>query len=203
MLFPVRFEDINPMEIRTKLFDLYDEGVAREDIAELQLRLKSHFLDEPLDSVVYLATDIFQNVKEQDKIDQFFKYKSHVFTTSFDKLSAEILLDNLAKYKELKNEERKLKIRQLYARIDQIYADEKIKPEKLEEYTQGLVKQLKLTSKIEAFSKVLAGFMPKYNELKHFNAEKIVTAYEQALSQQQKAQQEAQSKGPLNLTFNF
>ena len=128
------------MEIRTKLFDLYDEGVAREDIAELQLRLKSHFLDEPLDSVVYLATDIFQNVKEQDKIDQFFKYKSHVFTTSFDKLSAEILLDNLAKYKELKNEERKLKIRQLYARIDQIYADEKIKPEKLEEYTQGLVK---------------------------------------------------------------
>lgn len=35
MLFPVRFEDINPMEIRTKLFDLYDEGVAREDIAEL------------------------------------------------------------------------------------------------------------------------------------------------------------------------
>ena len=50
---------------------------------------------------------------------------------------------------------------------------------------------------------MLAGFMPKYNELKHFNAEKIVTAYEQALSQQQKAQQEAQSKGPLNLTFNF
>ena len=61
-----------------------------------------------------------------------------VFT--FDKLSAEILLNNLAKYKELKNEERKMKIRQLYARIDQIYADEKIKPEKLEEYTQGLVK---------------------------------------------------------------
>ena len=50
------------------------------------------------------------------------------------------MLDNLVKYKELKNEERKLKIRQLYARIDQIYADEKIKPEKLEEYTQGLVK---------------------------------------------------------------
>ena len=69
MLFPVRFEDINPMEIRTKLYDLYDEGVAREDIAELQLRLKSHFLDEPLDSVVYLATDMFQNVKDHDKID--------------------------------------------------------------------------------------------------------------------------------------
>jgi len=35
MLFPVRFEDINPMQIRTKLYHLYDEGVAREDIAEL------------------------------------------------------------------------------------------------------------------------------------------------------------------------
>ena len=140
MLFPVRFEDINPMEIRTKLYDLYDEGVAREDIAELQLRLKSHYLDEPLDSVVYLATDMFQNVKDQEIIDQFFKYKSHVFTDTFDKLSAEILLNNLAKYKEFKNEERKMKIRQLYAQIDQIYADEKIKPEKLEEYTQGLVK---------------------------------------------------------------
>lgn len=35
MLFPVRFEDINPMTIRTKLFALYDEGIAREDIGEL------------------------------------------------------------------------------------------------------------------------------------------------------------------------
>jgi len=35
MLFPVRFEDINPMEIRVKLFNLYDEGIAREDIGEL------------------------------------------------------------------------------------------------------------------------------------------------------------------------
>jgi hypothetical protein len=31
---------------------LYDEGVAREDIAKLQLRIKSHFLDEPLDVIV-------------------------------------------------------------------------------------------------------------------------------------------------------
>ena len=84
----------------------------------------------------------------------------------------------------MKNEERKMKIRQLYARIDQIYADEKIKPEKLEEYTQGLVKQLRLTSKIEAFSRVLGGFMPKYNELKHFNAARIVQAYEESLLEQ-------------------
>ena len=31
----------------------------------------------------------------------------------------------------MKNEERKLKIDMLYARIDQLYADEKIKQEKL------------------------------------------------------------------------
>lgn len=62
-------------------------------------------------------------------------------------------------------------------RIDQLFADEKLKPEKLEEYTNGLVKELKLTSQIEEFSKVLASFMPKYNELKHFNAARIVQAY--------------------------
>ena len=61
-----------------------------------------------------------------------------------------------------------------------MYADEKIKPEKLEEYTGGLVKELKLTSQIEDFSKVLANFMPKYNELKHFNAARIVAAYQNA-----------------------
>ena len=66
----------------------------------------------------------------------------------------------------------------MYLRIDQLYADEKIKPEKLEEYTSGLVGELKLTSKIEAFSKQLGRFMPKYNELKHFNPPKIVASWE-------------------------
>jgi hypothetical protein len=33
MLFPVKFSDIDPMLIREKLFKLYDEGIAREDIA--------------------------------------------------------------------------------------------------------------------------------------------------------------------------
>ena len=35
LLFPVKFEDINPAVIRKKLFDLYDEGVARQEIAQL------------------------------------------------------------------------------------------------------------------------------------------------------------------------
>lgn len=64
MLFPVRFEDIDPEVIRARLFKLYEEGVAREDIAQLQLRLKSHFLDEPLEVIVTLATDIFTRVKD-------------------------------------------------------------------------------------------------------------------------------------------
>jgi hypothetical protein len=33
MLFPVKFDDIDPEIIRKKLFKLYEEGVAREDIA--------------------------------------------------------------------------------------------------------------------------------------------------------------------------
>jgi hypothetical protein len=33
MLFPVKFVDIDPDVIRGKLFKLYEEGIAREDIA--------------------------------------------------------------------------------------------------------------------------------------------------------------------------
>ena len=142
--------------------------------------MKSHFLDEPLEDVVTLATDIFNSVQDKNIIDQFFKFKSHIFTAPFGQLSAEILLENLRSYKARKNEERRQKIQQLYQRIDQLFADEKLKPEKLEEYTNGLVKELKLTSQIEDFSKVLANFMPKYNELKHFNAARIVAAYQNA-----------------------
>lgn len=69
MLFPIKFDDIDPQLIREKLFKLYDEGIAREDIAKIQLRLKGHFLDEPLDVVVKLATDIFKRIKDQTTID--------------------------------------------------------------------------------------------------------------------------------------
>ena len=69
MLFPPKFQDIDTMLIRERLFKLYDEGIAREDIAQIELRLKGHFLDEPLDAVVRIATDIFNNVKEQNTID--------------------------------------------------------------------------------------------------------------------------------------
>jgi hypothetical protein len=69
MLFPVKFKDIDPMVIREKLFKLYKEGIAREDIAQIELRLKSHFLDESLEVIVMLATDIFNTVKDQNTID--------------------------------------------------------------------------------------------------------------------------------------
>lgn len=74
------------------------------------MRLKSHYLDEPLDGVVTLATDIFNTVEDSKVIDQFFKFKSHIFTAPFSELSAEILLENLRSYKARKNEERRLKI---------------------------------------------------------------------------------------------
>lgn len=162
-----------------------NEGEARETIASLQLRLKSHFLDEPLESVVVLAADIFKEVVEKmeswDIVEQFFRFKSHIFTAPFNQLNASRLLDNLQAYKIRKNDERREIINQLKLRIDNIYADEKIKPEKLEEYTNGLVMVLQKTSEIEKFSKVLQGYMPKYNELKHFNAQRIAGTYYQAL----------------------
>ena len=143
-------------------------------------------MDEPLEGVVTLATDIFNTVEDRNVIDQFFKFKSNIFTAPFAQLSAQILLQNLADYKARKNEERRQKIQHLYQRIDHIYADEKIKPEKLEEYTNGLVKELKLTSTIEAFSKQLARFMPKYNELKHFNAARIASAFTNTTSEERR-----------------
>ena len=135
MIFPVKFAMIDPLVIREKLFKLYDEGVAREDIAQLQLRLKSHFLDEPLDVVVMLATDIFSTVHNQQTIDQFFKYKSNIFKESLANLTANKLLDNLAAYKEFKRVERLETIDFLKNQIDNVYSDEKIKEEKLQEYT--------------------------------------------------------------------
>jgi hypothetical protein len=48
---------------------LYDEGIAREDIAQIELRLKGHFLDEPLAVIVKLATDIFNKIKDQNIVD--------------------------------------------------------------------------------------------------------------------------------------
>ena len=65
-------------------------------------------------------------------------------------------------------------------RIDNLFADEKIKEERLVEYTQGLTRELKRTSYIKLFAETLADYMPKYNELKHFNANKVAGAFLQA-----------------------
>lgn len=63
------------------------------------------------------------------------------------------------------------------SQIDNMYSDEKIKEEKLIEYTQGLTRELKRTSYIKLFAGTLRNYMPKYNELKHFNANKVATAF--------------------------
>ena len=59
---------------------------------------------------------------------------------------------NLADYKEMKRIERLNTIEMLKQNIDSMYSDEKIKEEKLIEYTQGLVQTLKRTSYIALFS---------------------------------------------------
>lgn len=102
MLLPVKFEDIDPEVIRTRLFKLYEEGIAREDIAQIVLRLKSHFLDESLEVIVTLASDIFKRVKDQNTIDEFFRYKSHIFNAPLGELNARQLLKNLDAYKAFK-----------------------------------------------------------------------------------------------------
>jgi hypothetical protein len=124
MLFPVKFADIDPDTIRTKLFKLYEEGIAREDIAQIVLRLKSHFLDESLEVIVTLASDIFKRVKDQNTIDEFFRYKSHIFNSPLAELNARKLLDNLDAYKAFKRQERIEMIAKLKESIDSLYADD-------------------------------------------------------------------------------
>jgi hypothetical protein len=58
------------------------------------------------------------------------------------------VLENLRKFNIRKNGERREIIDGLKASIDFLYADEKIKPEKLEEYTAGLVGVLQKTTEI-------------------------------------------------------
>ena len=173
MLFPKKFCDIDPLLIRENLFKLYDEGIAREDIGALMLRLRAHFKDEELKVIVDLATDLFNNIHNPNTIDEFFKYKSNVFKEPLKDLTAKKLVDYLAAYREFKRVERLQIIDYLKDRIDNLFADEKIKEERLIEYTQGLVRELKRTSYIKLFAETLADFMPKYNELKHFNANKV------------------------------
>jgi hypothetical protein len=108
-------------------------------------------LDEPLDSVVYLAGQIFHHIKDPDTIDQLFRYKSQIFNEPFKNLSTDKLLDNLASYKRRANEARVREIKRLRDRIETMYIDDKLKPERLELYTNELVRVFKFTSVIAAF----------------------------------------------------
>lgn len=60
---------------------------------------------------------------------------------------------------------------------------------------------LKYTSVITAFTPEVSRFLPAYNELKHFNAEKIKGAYEQALAEEESERRETENKGPFQMIY--
>ena len=88
-----------------------------------------------------------------------------------------MLLDNLAAYKEFKRKERIEFIAYLRAQIDHLYADEKIKDEKLNEYTNSLVRELRRTSFIKLFADTLGNYMPEASQLKHFNSTEVAEKF--------------------------
>jgi len=88
-------------------------------------------------------------------------------------------------------------------RIENLYIDDKLKPEKLVAYTEELTNALKYTSVIQAFTLVLPNFMPKYNELKNFNALTIKKTYEEYLVAEEKARIEEERRGPFKMTYDF
>ena len=63
--------------------------------------LKASFLDEPLEDVVTLATDIFHTFQDDGNklLKRLLKKKEIVFTKPFAHLTAKELLDNWDKYK--------------------------------------------------------------------------------------------------------
>jgi hypothetical protein len=146
---------------------------------------------------------MFHHIKDPDTIDQLFKYKSQIFNEPFSNLSTDKLLDNLASYKRRANEARLRDIKRLKDRIEALYIDDKLKPERLELYTNELVRVFKFTSVISAFVEVVPQFMPNYNELKHFSAEKIKQGYQQWLDEEAAERKQSDTKGPYNISYNF
>jgi hypothetical protein len=72
------------------------------------------------------------------------------------------------------------------------YEDRKIKEEKLEEYKNSLVTILKTTKEIKLFTELMSDYLPLYNELKHFNAEKIYQNYRETEQSKHKAMSNAE-----------
>jgi Leucine-rich repeat (LRR) protein len=180
-IFPKLFFQIDGEAIRNKLLELEDESISREQISQIQIRLKAHFRDEPLADVVNLATDLFHNCPE-DLLDEFFLYKKHVFLEKFSKLNAKILQENLEFYKKRKAEERKKAIRSLRKKIKLFYAEEKYEEEKIDDYTNQLVSLLKKTELILQFVKNYKAFIPKPTR-QAFNAAEIISKFKAKTSE--------------------
>lgn len=106
-------------------------------------------------------------------------------------------MQNLQNYRVKSNEIRRTRIQELKERIETLYIDDKLKPERLEFYTNEFVRVLKYTSVITAFTPEVSRFLPAYNELKHFNADKIKGVYEAALAEEEHERNESETKGPF------
>ena len=142
--------------------------------------MKSYFLDEPLEQIVRLATDIYKVFEESTRDELLLKMlwkRETIFKPNFSSLSAEDLLNNWEKYKASLVEEKALVVENLKKGILNHYEDRKIKEEKLEEYKNTLVAILKTTAEIKLFTAKMKNYLPLYNELKHFNAEWIIKNY--------------------------
>ena len=90
-----------------------------------------------MEDVVKLATDIYHTFND-DEIEnllwKMLKKKEFVFKDSFNKLTAQKLLDNWEAYQQKLKDEKQEAIENLWKGILSHYEDWKIKEEKLEEY---------------------------------------------------------------------
>jgi len=208
-IFPIKFEQIDPLMIKNKLEKVFEETKEREEIAQLELQIRAHFATVPLKEVVRLSADIYRK-NMTDMLKEFLKNKEKVFAGDFDKLTADILKLNLESYKKSKVEERLNGIKKLKKKIAHLYADEKLEDETIEKYNQEIVAILKKTERILEFTKHYREFMPKGHELKYFDANKIVSGFNekypeivQEMSETAQGKTKTKSLGKSTATMKF
>ena len=174
IIFPLKFEQVDPGMIKDKLVKVFEETKEREEISQIQLQIRARFVKEPLKEVVRIAGEIYKK-GYVDLLKEFLKNKEKVFVGEFEKITADGLKSNLEAFKKGKIEERVNAIKRLKKKVTSLYADEKLEEAVIDKYVNAMVDELKKTESILIFVAHYREFMPKGHELKYFDAQKIVT----------------------------
>ena len=176
IIFPLKFQDIDCEKIKKKLYSVFEETHEREEASKIQLKLRSHFKKEDLKSIVNLSKDILKNGKSEF-VDTLLKFKKNTFLGNFQDLTSETLCKNYENFVNAQKEQYSNAVNSLKKKIKRMYLEEKLDEEIINKYANEIAIKLKRTKHIEEFCKNYKQFLPKPQELKTFNSQKIVESF--------------------------